>query len=193
MSTRAARAELTAADYDDDARPEGKGKLAKNKVFAEEYEKYLRRELPPMVQRDLESEVETQLNCVENSLKIKAVEIFRNVQLKLLRTFAFQATAAQADPPDLPEKPRDETCRPKSPPKSTAADLEIQESLTELRPAELFDDQEYAGLVDGDFDMGTFLQMRLHQPSDLYDTSVTFSDSGYGSLLYSLNGTETTM
>ncbi|KAK1772731.1 hypothetical protein QBC33DRAFT_464203, partial [Phialemonium atrogriseum] len=59
-----------------------------------EYERYLLREMPARVRRELEFAVEQELNCVEENMKNKAIEIFKNLELKLLRDFADRAAAA---------------------------------------------------------------------------------------------------
>ncbi|KAF6816565.1 hypothetical protein CSOJ01_02947 [Colletotrichum sojae] len=51
------------------------------------YEDYLRRELPPLVRRQLEREVERELSFVEEGMKHKVIEIARNLQLALFRGY----------------------------------------------------------------------------------------------------------
>ncbi len=184
----------TVADYDDESRADGKGKdkTAKSKVLAE-YEQYLRRELPPLVQHDLECQLEKQLNCVEDVMKIKVVEIFRAVQLKLFRTFTFQATVAPPDsldpepPLPLPEKLAEvPKPKPKTPGLSAAETL----VLPEMRPSDLFADVELAALLEGPFELASYFQVR--EPLDLYDSPTTVTDSAYGTMSnsYSISGTE---
>lgn len=50
--------------------------------------------MPARVRRELEFAVEQELNCVEENMKNKAIEIFKNLELKLLRDFADRAAAA---------------------------------------------------------------------------------------------------
>ncbi|KAI8257001.1 hypothetical protein K4K56_007470 [Colletotrichum sp. SAR 10_98] len=51
------------------------------------YEDYLRRELPTQVRRQLEKEVEQQLSFVEEGMKQKVIEIARNLQLSLFKSY----------------------------------------------------------------------------------------------------------
>ncbi|KAK2001679.1 hypothetical protein LX36DRAFT_327773 [Colletotrichum falcatum] len=51
------------------------------------YEDYLRRELPPLVRRQLESEIERELSFVEEGMKQKVIEIARNLQLTLFKGY----------------------------------------------------------------------------------------------------------
>ncbi|TDZ54352.1 hypothetical protein CTRI78_v006405 [Colletotrichum trifolii] len=51
------------------------------------YEDYLRRELPTLVRRQLEQEVERELSFVEEGMKQKVIEIARNLQLALFRGY----------------------------------------------------------------------------------------------------------
>ncbi|KAF4834184.1 hypothetical protein CGCSCA4_v013008 [Colletotrichum siamense] len=51
------------------------------------YEDYLRRELPTQVRRQLEKEVEQQLSFVEEEMKQKVIEIARNLQLSLFKSY----------------------------------------------------------------------------------------------------------
>ncbi|KAH9229219.1 hypothetical protein K456DRAFT_1728675 [Colletotrichum gloeosporioides 23] len=51
------------------------------------YEDYLRRELPTQVRRQLEREVEQQLSFVEGGMKQKVIEIARNLQLSLFKSY----------------------------------------------------------------------------------------------------------
>ncbi|KAF3811813.1 hypothetical protein GCG54_00014568 [Colletotrichum gloeosporioides] len=51
------------------------------------YEDYLRRELPTQVRRQLEKEVEQQLSFVEEGMKQKVIEIARNLQLTLFKSY----------------------------------------------------------------------------------------------------------
>ncbi|KAL0934608.1 uncharacterized protein CTRU02_211407 [Colletotrichum truncatum] len=51
------------------------------------YEDYLRRELPPLVRRQLEKEVERELSFVEEGMKQKVIEIARNLQLTLFKGY----------------------------------------------------------------------------------------------------------
>ncbi|WYZ43317.1 hypothetical protein EsH8_VI_001016 [Colletotrichum jinshuiense] len=51
------------------------------------YEDYLRRELPPLVRRRLEKEVERELSFVEEGMKQKVIDIARNLQLALFRGY----------------------------------------------------------------------------------------------------------
>ncbi|KAI8315536.1 hypothetical protein K4K59_001144 [Colletotrichum sp. SAR11_240] len=51
------------------------------------YEDYLRRELPTQVRRQLENEVEQQLSFVEEGMKQKVIEIARNLQLSLFKSY----------------------------------------------------------------------------------------------------------
>ncbi|TPX08859.1 uncharacterized protein E0L32_009677 [Thyridium curvatum] len=48
-------------------------------------ENFLRRQLPPIIRSKLEQEVERELNCVEDIMKDKAVQIFQNTTLQLLQ------------------------------------------------------------------------------------------------------------
>ncbi|GKT66266.1 hypothetical protein ColTof4_02990 [Colletotrichum tofieldiae] len=51
------------------------------------YEDYLRRELPPLVRRQLEREVERELSFVEEGMKQKVIDIARNLQLTLFKGY----------------------------------------------------------------------------------------------------------
>lgn len=51
------------------------------------YEDYLRRELPPLVRRQLEKEVERELSFVEEGMKQKVIDIARNLQLTLFKGY----------------------------------------------------------------------------------------------------------
>ncbi|TDZ40484.1 hypothetical protein C8035_v004144 [Colletotrichum spinosum] len=51
------------------------------------YEDYLRRELPTLVRRQLEQEVERELSFVEEGMKQKVIEIARNLQLALFKGY----------------------------------------------------------------------------------------------------------
>ncbi|WQF80968.1 hypothetical protein CDEST_05982 [Colletotrichum destructivum] len=51
------------------------------------YEDYLRRELPPLVRRRLEAEVERELSFVEEGMKQKVIDIARNLQLALFKGY----------------------------------------------------------------------------------------------------------
>ncbi|KAK6222192.1 hypothetical protein QIS74_04447 [Colletotrichum tabaci] len=51
------------------------------------YEDYLRRELPPLVRRQLEAEVERELSFVEEGMKQKVIDIARNLQLALFKGY----------------------------------------------------------------------------------------------------------
>ncbi|KAK2058448.1 hypothetical protein LY76DRAFT_514209 [Colletotrichum caudatum] len=51
------------------------------------YEDYLRRELPPLVRRQLENEIEHELSFVEQGMKQKVIEIARNLQLTLFKGY----------------------------------------------------------------------------------------------------------
>ncbi|OHE94950.1 hypothetical protein CORC01_09744 [Colletotrichum orchidophilum] len=51
------------------------------------YEDYLRRELPPLVRRQLEKEVNRELSFVEESMKQKVIDIARNLQLTLFKGY----------------------------------------------------------------------------------------------------------
>ncbi|KAK1574079.1 uncharacterized protein LY79DRAFT_673210 [Colletotrichum navitas] len=51
------------------------------------YEDYLRRELPPLVRRQLEREIERELSFVEQGMKQKVIEIARNLQLTLFKGY----------------------------------------------------------------------------------------------------------
>ncbi|KAK2729243.1 hypothetical protein CKAH01_10331 [Colletotrichum kahawae] len=51
------------------------------------YEDYLRRELPTQVRRQLEKEVEQELSFVEEGMKQKVIEIARNLQLTLFKSY----------------------------------------------------------------------------------------------------------
>ncbi|KAF9878159.1 hypothetical protein CkaCkLH20_04197 [Colletotrichum karsti] len=51
------------------------------------YEDYLRRELPTLVRRQLEVEVERELSFVEEGMKQKVIEIARNLQLTLFKGY----------------------------------------------------------------------------------------------------------
>ncbi|KAK2013460.1 hypothetical protein LZ32DRAFT_530285 [Colletotrichum eremochloae] len=51
------------------------------------YEDYLRRELPPLVRRQLENEIERELSFVEEGMKQKVIEIARNLQLTLFKGY----------------------------------------------------------------------------------------------------------
>lgn len=48
-------------------------------------ENFLRRQLPPIIRSKLEQEVERELNCVEDIMKDKAVQIFQSTTLQLLQ------------------------------------------------------------------------------------------------------------
>ncbi|KAK1523793.1 uncharacterized protein CCOS01_08880 [Colletotrichum costaricense] len=51
------------------------------------FEDYLRRELPPLVRRQLEKEVERELSFVEEGMKQKVIDIARNLQLTLFKGY----------------------------------------------------------------------------------------------------------
>ncbi|EFQ33100.1 hypothetical protein CGRA01v4_13252 [Colletotrichum graminicola] len=51
------------------------------------YEDYLRRELPPLVRRQLENEIDRELSFVEQGMKQKVIEIARNLQLTLFKGY----------------------------------------------------------------------------------------------------------
>ncbi|OHW98968.1 hypothetical protein CSPAE12_02357 [Colletotrichum incanum] len=51
------------------------------------YEDYLRRQLPPLVRRQLEKEVDREFSFVEEGLKQKVIDIARNLQLTLFKGY----------------------------------------------------------------------------------------------------------
>ncbi|KAK1979053.1 hypothetical protein LZ30DRAFT_597759 [Colletotrichum cereale] len=65
------------------------------------YEDYLRRELPPLVRRQLEIEIERELSFVEEGMKHKVIEIARNLQLTLFKGYQQLENQEQGvqDPP----------------------------------------------------------------------------------------------
>lgn len=64
----------------------GSGKHSQKEMI--EYERYLRREIPPRVRRELEVQLEGELNCVGETMKHKGVEIFQSLSLTLFRDWA---------------------------------------------------------------------------------------------------------
>ncbi|KAK2041040.1 hypothetical protein LZ31DRAFT_26225 [Colletotrichum somersetense] len=68
-----------------------------------DYEDYLRRELPPLVRRQLENEIERELSFVEQGMKQKVIEIARNLQLTLFKGYQQLEKQEQGvqDPPSV--------------------------------------------------------------------------------------------
>jgi hypothetical protein len=64
--------------------------------YLAEYEKFLLREIPTRLRMKLESELEKELNIVEENLKRKAVMCFRNIQIELLHDFRHNLEATQS-------------------------------------------------------------------------------------------------
>ncbi|KAL8397041.1 hypothetical protein RB594_003946 [Gaeumannomyces avenae] len=58
-----------------------------NKGELEGFEDYLRRELPPLVRRQLEQEVDRELNFVEEGLKRRVINMVQGLQLTLLQSY----------------------------------------------------------------------------------------------------------
>ncbi|KLU91484.1 hypothetical protein MAPG_10002 [Magnaporthiopsis poae ATCC 64411] len=58
-----------------------------NKGELEGFEDYLRRELPPLVRRQLEQEVERELNFVEEGLKSRVINMVHGLQLTLFQSY----------------------------------------------------------------------------------------------------------
>jgi hypothetical protein len=155
-------------DYDDDSQTDSKGKDKGTTVLAE-YEQYLKRELPPRVRRGLEQEVEKELNCVEDTMKTKAIEIFRNVQLQLLRTFKFGSGRSDAD---LSSEIHDDTSQQA---RQGSMPAEIS------NPNSLIDDPDLAALFEGrNFDFETLLNMP--NPLDGCGSQTSALDSAYGTM-----------
>ncbi|KAK2027555.1 hypothetical protein LX32DRAFT_436000 [Colletotrichum zoysiae] len=67
------------------------------------YEDYLRRELPPLVRRQLENEIERELSFVEQGMKQKVIEIARNLQFTLFKGYQQLEKQEQGvqDPPSV--------------------------------------------------------------------------------------------
>ncbi|KAI5858257.1 hypothetical protein GGS23DRAFT_600613 [Durotheca rogersii] len=73
-----------------------------NKLDISVYEAYLTSELPPALQRELERDIELQLQISDQSVRDRAVELIRSLQPKLLRAFL---TASEAHLPDSEPSP----------------------------------------------------------------------------------------
>ncbi|KAI1123194.1 hypothetical protein F5Y10DRAFT_252291 [Nemania abortiva] len=72
-----------------------------------EYEAYLQRELPPRVREQLEIRIEQALNPVEEALRVQIVEVVRDMQLELFRSF--RSSIGQLDDPSTHGTERVET------------------------------------------------------------------------------------
>jgi hypothetical protein len=46
--------------------------------------------MPPLLRQELESELENELNMIEDNIKTKAINVIRRLQLKLLESFCQQ-------------------------------------------------------------------------------------------------------
>ncbi|KXH52354.1 hypothetical protein CNYM01_02170 [Colletotrichum nymphaeae SA-01] len=75
------------------------------------YEDYLRRELPPLVRRQLEKEVERELSFVEEGMKQKVIDIARNLQLTLFKGYQQLENQERGlqDPPSVDASSSSET------------------------------------------------------------------------------------
>ncbi|EJT71581.1 hypothetical protein GGTG_10837 [Gaeumannomyces tritici R3-111a-1] len=69
-----------------------------NKGELEGFEDYLRRELPPLVRRQLEQEVERELNFVEEGLKRRVINMVQGLQLTLLQSYRKLEESEAAQP-----------------------------------------------------------------------------------------------
>lgn len=67
-----------------------------------EYEQYIRRELPPMLRQELESELENELNIFEDNVKTKAIDMIQRLQLRLLESFRKSHSASTPSTNGLP-------------------------------------------------------------------------------------------
>jgi len=87
------KALIFSLDYETDSRHEAQGTEASG--FQAQYLEFLRREMPRRVRQELEYQVEQELNVVEDKMKKKALEIFQNTHIKLLRTFSHIFSSGQ--------------------------------------------------------------------------------------------------
>jgi hypothetical protein len=74
-------------DYDYDRAADHLSQRSPNFAEFAHYEEFLSRELPPRVRRELEIAVEKELEPVEERIKSQVVDIVRNLQLKLFRSY----------------------------------------------------------------------------------------------------------
>lgn len=93
---------MTLADYDDTPAPDSSDSATEEKPLAE-YEEFLLRELPPKVRKGLERELDLQLHGVEADLKGKLIDIFRDANMQLLRTFRHARCAGDPTAQPNPE------------------------------------------------------------------------------------------
>lgn len=135
---------------------------AKKKPKLERIEQFISAALPPIVRRELEVAVEKELNCVEDGMKEKAVEIFCNLQHKLLRTFLY--TSGGLSTPKRAASPRKESdadsgVQPEPEGDEEDANGELPLELLEmLGPSEVMDDPDEAELFNPNgFDLNSFL------------------------------------
>lgn len=161
-----------------------------NKGELEGFEDYLRRELPPLVRRQLEQEVERELNFVEESLKSRVINMVRGLQLTLLQSYRKMEESEASQPeaagpaPSLSNKSSSENSL-----FSPQADPAVQVASPAPQPVELghsvgsFEDlfalestrSDPCVAADGGFDLPSSSVLL----ADSY--SILASDSGYTS------------
>jgi hypothetical protein len=136
------------------------------------YEDYLRRELPPIVRRQLEQELERELNFVEEGLKRRVIDIVRNLQVTLFRSY--QQLEDGAPEPEASVRP---TESPATLTDAGDAENTIGSPIGSMPdPLNILDDPWF-----GSFDGESFNFGQLSAVPWVGDPSAGFSDSGYSS------------
>jgi len=142
-----------------------------------------------MVQRELEVEVEKELNCVEDAMKLKAVEIFRNIQLRLFGVYKHAKESSSK--PEAVVAQEQLLQKKKSKRQEETPRLSSCVEPPQIPASQAFDNPDLASLVD-DFGWDTFFS--LDGPGWCGSSQMSAScDSGYGSRLDHtiFSGTET--
>ncbi|KAF2106959.1 hypothetical protein BDV96DRAFT_311431 [Lophiotrema nucula] len=143
-----------------------KGRVSGSNEIAR-YEQFLRRELPTAVRRELEVAVDEEYTPMEERLKSRLIEIVRDVQLQLFRSYTRSRTTVKGRET---YEAADTTHSDSAPTLQTVPDSVQPSLLNELASFEPI--PPFENTDTGDFDAILF------QFDDLED----FNDSAYGSL-----------
>lgn len=167
-------------------------RASKKQRTLDQYEQYVTEHLPMMFEKAIDDEVEKELSGVEAKVKVKLVDIFCNIQHRLIRTFRYAtANHAQCADDSVGDSPhdKDEPDAADVPKVDSSGDAIAQSLISPSQYLNMDPSLDIAGLLDNgnlgfDFDLDHYFGSQGASGTFDEECSSTFErDSGYGTVL----------